>query len=783
MEIITAINQLEPLLRRIESFEDVLPSDSKRRELARVDYQRFASEFKREFALHIESLIEHKMPAEAITMSARFASKLIHRAVAQKPIALALGDLLSPGDDPPEDYLNFLRLLCKYNASLLGLPAKKRKKNRPALNWLSDLVKYKLKPLRKLVLAGTDAELLARIATNEQIECVRHFSSYPAWQLQPALDLIESTGRYTCARYKLVFAILSLWDDETAKNLAEKLSAAARLCNKQPESLFVQQILFLLDDERCDANFINNLCLYLDRMAIRQNNFEEAGRSGDNRLVVRSLWFFWKHCDRTKFPEFANLLFEHEKWFPKSLNTFARSMSHRHRMVRLCTILTKNNPNAARDLLKKIHSLSIRVTSVQNLEPALSTLQKMEDLFDTFIWGLQTEQNATIETIVRLSTAVSFLKIAPSRFQDLVQDQLRTSESLQTSSTWSQLVGIHSTLDEAINKYRAACSVSGVPDKVPVSVAAVRLLRTRYINEIAYLEQRLNTEACQIKRQHLGKRLDSLRSRASAEQIHSIKSIRKAVKVLTQHTHKLHLQAVRSVTAAECCRKLGFSDEQIADPRIVDAAFLLGQLLADDYEYDNPEHNAPLLLKVLKSIASGTPDVRAEFTGNKSFIADLQRRNISAERWQSPFELTFASEQFAGGHVRIYVESNPLEILQMGTRFNTCLSIFGAYFGQVVANVVDYNKKVLYAKDGDGRIVGRKLIALSQDFQLLGFPVYSLEKSEQSTQLKQFFKDYGASFAAYTEIELAEEGKVKSLHGCSDYIDDPVPWTKPEPKG
>lgn len=779
METITSINELAPLLKRIETFEDTLPSDPQRRELAKTDYSGFATDFKREFALHIETLIERNMPAEAISMSGRFADKALLRAVAQKQIARSLSELLSADNDSPEVYLSYLRFLCKYNVSLLGMSPSKRKKNRSAHNWLSDLIKYKLKPLRKLLQAGTDAQLLERLATNEQIECVRHFSNCNEWQIKPALDLIDSSGKHNCSRYNLVFKILNRWNEETAKNFAARLSSAAKLVRKQPASSLVQKILYFVDDEDIDAEFIDHLSSNFEKMALRENDFETAGLSADQRQICRSLAFFWKHCDRTMFAQFASLLFEHEKWYPRPLKMFSKAMGDHHRLIRLCSILTKSDPKAASDLLKKIHSTPSKFPSLRCLEFALPGLAKMEGLFDALVWGLKTEKHSSIETIVRLGSAISFIN--PSRIEEQLHiisgSQRDSTTMLATSSHWSSLIGIDSALDEAIYRYRSACDIEGIADRIPQSVAAVGLHKDRYLDEIEYLERRLTAESSQVKQQHLSKRLASLQCRVTMAEVHCPKAIRKAVKSLQQRTHRLTLQALRKVIASECCRKVGFSDEQIADPRIVDATFLLGQILADDYAFDNTEQNAPLLLKILKAIACGAADVRAELAGNKTFLADLQRQDICAENWQAPFEMTFASDLFDGGHVRIYAESDPLEILPMGTRFDTCLSVFGPYFGDVVATAVDFNKKVLYAKDGAGRIVARKVIAVSRDFKLLGFPVYSFERPEKYARLTDLFIEYGEVYAGFTKLELAQDGEVKSIHGCSDYMDNCTPWT------
>lgn len=69
--------------------------------------------------------------------------------------------------------------------------------------------------------------------------------------------------------------------------------------------------------------------------------------------------------------------------------------------------------------------------------------------------------------------------------------------------------------------------------------------------------------------------------------------------------------------------------------------------------------------------------------------------------------------------------NNPFDIFMMGYYFDTCLSIpSGDYAESVIINAADINKKVIYAKNRKGDVIGRKLLALSVDLRLLGFSSY-----------------------------------------------------------
>jgi hypothetical protein len=84
---------------------------------------------------------------------------------------------------------------------------------------------------------------------------------------------------------------------------------------------------------------------------------------------------------------------------------------------------------------------------------------------------------------------------------------------------------------------------------------------------------------------------------------------------------------------------------------------------------------------------------------------------------------------------------------------------------------------VIYATDMSGRIVGRKLIAISQEWKLVGFHTYSsLGDTAGNTALRTVFRRYVASFAERCGLELADQGTVARLFAEAWYDDGVVPW-------
>jgi hypothetical protein len=84
---------------------------------------------------------------------------------------------------------------------------------------------------------------------------------------------------------------------------------------------------------------------------------------------------------------------------------------------------------------------------------------------------------------------------------------------------------------------------------------------------------------------------------------------------------------------------------------------------------------------------------------------------------------------------------------------------------------------VIYATDGAGRVVGRKLVAVGDDGKLVGFHTYSSLADEPArAALRAVFARYATDFAARCGLELADQGVVSTLFAEAWYDDGVTPW-------
>ena len=166
-------------------------------------------------------------------------------------------------------------------------------------------------------------------------------------------------------------------------------------------------------------------------------------------------------------------------------------------------------------------------------------------------------------------------------------------------------------------------------------------------------------------------------------------------------------------------------------------------------------------------------DWRLKIEGNARWLQTLERRGLKCEEWLAEAPQIF---EIGDARVELRLENGPLQILQMGNYFNTCLSRGGCNAFSSVANAVELNKRVVFARDAKNRVVGRQLLALSNDDQLLGFHVYASMAEENAAALRAAFGSYAREFAARVGVPLGDRGEIERLFVSDWYHDGTIVW-------
>ena len=148
----------------------------------------------------------------------------------------------------------------------------------------------------------------------------------------------------------------------------------------------------------------------------------------------------------------------------------------------------------------------------------------------------------------------------------------------------------------------------------------------------------------------------------------------------------------------------------------------------DDPAWDNALHmlwslrsNRRILLRLLRHAARGDRVWMRDLAPNRRFLAALESAGLRPDEWLADWSLVVAGRS---APLAVYTATDPLEVLQMGSLFGTCLSAGKFNAHAAVAAAVETNKRVLYVKDAAGRVLGRQLLALTAAGELIGFTAY-----------------------------------------------------------
>ncbi len=174
-------------------------------------------------------------------------------------------------------------------------------------------------------------------------------------------------------------------------------------------------------------------------------------------------------------------------------------------------------------------------------------------------------------------------------------------------------------------------------------------------------------------------------------------------------------------------------------------------------------------IELLLNYRKGEPVKPHEDQANRRFIQRMADKGIFLDPWVDG--CSYETRQLADGRsVRIGIERDLLEIFFMGGYFSTCLSPGDINYFSVVANYIDVNKQVLFCRDEKNRVLGRCLMALTDDGGLLLFFPYSHDKSIDFPTLA---KQFGEKLAKQLKAMITKDGQVATLASRQWYDDGP----------
>jgi len=174
--------------------------------------------------------------------------------------------------------------------------------------------------------------------------------------------------------------------------------------------------------------------------------------------------------------------------------------------------------------------------------------------------------------------------------------------------------------------------------------------------------------------------------------------------------------------------------------------------------YSGLKENRRVLRRLLKAWFEGERDWVQNHPANRDWLNRAREAGKDLDAWLRGWRKNFRKPR----RLRLYISQDPLEVLQMGQLFGSCLRIGGEFSHSAVANAVDVNKHVIYARDENDQIVARRLIAIDSKFRLVCFAIYSVSDEPLNPPFDRFC------------LEFARECGLAIIHPDIDYEVEPL---------
>lgn len=415
------------------------------------------------------------------------------------------------------------------------------------------------------------------------------------------------------------------------------------------------------------------------------------------------------------------------------------------------------------------------------LEPGHAALEAGIDLLARFpgvrlplrqLFGQQPQRCARL--VARLGNCARLGGRSLDPLRDLEPDPAAFLVRHALPADWEMLLAAAPDLLLLAGTYLHARHLCGADLHLPGGVRRALQKPQKLHNEAEHLAALV---AHQPARTDLVARLASLRARLAN------------VQHLRQQAHCEARERLRQITAEA---QLAAAEQQLLACFREQLEAVVGPWVPADLVLDDDLLNALLLLvhirtnrrllrDLLRAYLRGDHGWREQQPANGAFLQQLAAQGVQVATWLSSFPRTYPCAGARGGRVWLALEHDPLRILQMGNHFATCLSVGWINDFSTVANACELNKRVLYVRDATGRVVGRKLLAINDAGDLVGFYSYaSLDDEHGKNCLRAIMREYSMLFAAQCGLRVSGEGRVPILFAQDWYDDGIFPWDEEE---
>jgi hypothetical protein len=174
--------------------------------------------------------------------------------------------------------------------------------------------------------------------------------------------------------------------------------------------------------------------------------------------------------------------------------------------------------------------------------------------------------------------------------------------------------------------------------------------------------------------------------------------------------------------------------------------------------YGHIDENRRALRKFLQAYFKGDEDYLRRHPRNQDWLRKQRRMNLNV--WLGGMERQETLQD--GSTIRLHIELDPLEALRLGTYVGSCTGLGGSFAYSAAAVVLDLNKHVVYARNDQGAVLGRQLIAISEEEELVVFDVYP---RSVSAEMKRLFRAYDLELAKKLGLAIYKPGEESNSKG------------------
>lgn len=193
----------------------------------------------------------------------------------------------------------------------------------------------------------------------------------------------------------------------------------------------------------------------------------------------------------------------------------------------------------------------------------------------------------------------------------------------------------------------------------------------------------------------------------------------------------------------------------------------LDRVLSEVIRLSGPTRQLGLKL-LFKYLRRSTRELESELK-NIAFRRRMESAGINMRPWQDD-QLRVTARNADGKAYELAFTRNVSDFFLMGYHFDTCLAPDSFNFFSTIANAVDLNKRVVYGKTAEGKIVGRCLFALNDSGEILTYYRYSHKSDDRfDVAVDAFAKE----LASQMRTSIGISGKVSKLVAKEWYDDGP----------